>query len=235
MQSRKFYMRGADGKLYDEKEDGSFTPVQFPQGTTYIETNHGVIAVLPDEQAKVAESQKKYAELFSEPVDPKAAKQVLKRQELLKKQLETMVRDQVDPSRSSPNFIVVKDEKFMDLHAQYRLANAAGQGKDCEFQPLSTYAHKVLRIRPMFKGEVGYMKGVNGGPDRIVVLESGYGQGDTVSVPEQLETLSFDESREMVKVFDQVMNPQPVEEPDPFPSTAPSDLDTDPSEEDGAE
>ena len=106
--------------------------------------------------------------------DPAAIKQDFKRQKILERKLNHMVVDMVMPC--GPNVETVKDEKFMSLMAEYQLAVKKGEAKNCDFQPLSTYQHKLTTksgavIRPVFQGEVGMMG------SKIICLEAGYGTG----------------------------------------------------------
>lgn len=77
---------------------------------------------------------------------------------------------------------VVKDEEFFRLNKMYQDAYAKGEHRQCDFQPLSAYQHKLsANIRPILAGEIG----VYG--TEILTLEPGYGTGQLVQVPAQLE------------------------------------------------
>ncbi len=75
----------------------------------------------------------------------------------------------------------VKDEEFFRLNKMYQDAVAKGEQRQCPFQPLTTYQMKIQRARPILAGEIG----VYGA--EILTLEPGYGSGQLVQVPAQLE------------------------------------------------
>lgn len=75
----------------------------------------------------------------------------------------------------------VKDEEFFRLNKMYQDAFAKGEHRQCVFQPLSAYQHKITpKIRPILAGEIG----VYGA--QILTLEPGYGTGNLVQVPTQI-------------------------------------------------
>jgi hypothetical protein len=105
-------------------------------------------------------------------------RQRVKRQDVLTRQLEQASQLVDPPVRSGVR--TIKDEEFFELTAMYERAVKEGTHRECEFQPLATYAHKIERARPIFKGEVG----TNGW--EILVLENGYGVGSFSAVPFKL-------------------------------------------------
>jgi hypothetical protein len=86
----------------------------------------------------------------------------------------------------------VSDEQFLDLTRQYKDALRRGEERHCEFQPLSTYVHKIIRTNPhtgavkilrnIIDGEVG-IYGLPGEWGTILILKEGYGSGKVVGVP----------------------------------------------------
>ena len=183
-----FYVRSGDGKMYREvpRADGSFDYVEADPNQEYHELEDGRFVVMRDveeaQRQRQASSHRRYFEALA--ADPKTARRTMKRQDALRRQLEQLVIDRAVPVMG-PKIEFIKDEQFLALSEMYRRAVAAGQGRECEFQPLSTYAHKLTTksgavVRPLYQGEVG-MKG-----DTIVCLEPGYGTGSTVQVGDVL-------------------------------------------------
>jgi hypothetical protein len=134
------------------------------------------------QQQKDPNSHLKYFEQNFSAAD---GKQKLKRMDKLTKQLEQLVSERVDPGASAC-IRIIKDEEYFRFNQMYMECVKADEldrgtrARDCEFQPLSTYQHKITRARPILKGEVG-MHG-----NQILRLEPGYGEGQLVNVPEQL-------------------------------------------------
>jgi len=175
----KYYEMAADGKFYLVLEDEDGNPVYEPAdeslnlveiGKTgkFIEARD--LAELAKQRA--ADSHKDYFE------DPTKAKQRMKSQEALARQLDVLSTDMRVPP-TGPNVRYIKDEEFLELRKTYEKAHAVGQERDCDFQPLSSYHHKLTTksgtiIRPVFQGEVG-MEG-----HTILCLEEGYGKGTMV-------------------------------------------------------
>lgn len=103
------------------------------------------------------------------------------------KTLEELVLKRVAPT-PIPCMRYVTDEEFIDLINDYKKHCASGGiPKDYPFQPLSSYASKLVTssgkiIRPVYSGEVG-MEGPT-----ILVLKQGYGTGNLISVPDKVGT-----------------------------------------------
>ena len=100
------------------------------------------------------------------------ARHKMKSIKLLEQQLGQLVIDRASPPAGA-NVVSVKDNEYMRLHEQYRAAEKAGEGRESDFQPLSTYAHKLTTksgavVRPLFQGEVGVFA-----DGRVAVLEEG--------------------------------------------------------------
>lgn len=88
----------------------------------------------------------------------------------------------IDRARAShgPNLLRVTWEEFSTMHREYQDAAKAGEGKDFPFQPLSTYATKLVRegkrpIRPLLEGEVGVWTNRNGEAKIILLQDRGPG------------------------------------------------------------
>lgn len=150
-------IRGADGKSYREmpKADGSFEYIPIQDVPTHLRQI--------DDTSHVGFFQRD-------------DKQKLKRQEALTRQIQQAAQ-RVDPGPSSQYKVrVIKDEEFFRLNKLYQDAVAKGEQNECDFQPLVTYQHKILRARPILQGEVG----VYG--NEILRLEAGYGSGNFAAV-----------------------------------------------------
>jgi hypothetical protein len=106
-------------------------------------------------------------------------KQKVKRPEVLARQI-AQAAQRVDPGPGAGRR-QIKDEEFFRLNKMYKDAFDKGEQRECPFQPLHTYQHKITRARPIFAGEVG----VYGA--EILTLEAGFGTGQLIQVPSQLE------------------------------------------------
>ncbi len=119
-------------------------------------------------------------------------KQKLRRMEAFSELTQnTFAIQRIDPGQAQ---LRIKDEQFENLRLQYASAQGKFKTKADEtyyadhggFMPLTTYIHKLTKkdghmLRPLYKGEVGMI-----GP-RVVVLEPGYGEGNTVAVKEDVK------------------------------------------------
>jgi hypothetical protein len=188
-----FYVRDGEtnGKFYMEVprpgEPGEYDYVPADPALAFKELPNGKFMAVRDleEAQRQAEgsSHQRYFESLRQSDDPKKVRQSLKRVDALQRQLEQLVIDRVSPS-GVPHVEIIKDNQFMDLRAQYEAAVREGRQRESPFQPLTTYARKLITssgkvIRPLLAGEVG-MRG-----STILCLEPGYGQGDRVSVPKE--------------------------------------------------
>lgn len=123
--------------------------------------------------------------------DPRQAKQHLRSLKALERQMNMVqiVSERQEFSGSTGiRREVITDEQFFELHAMYKAAAARGEAHLVDFTPFAVYSSKLINkktgkpIRPLFKGEVGLRP--NG---TIVFLESGYGTGNLIAVPGQME------------------------------------------------
>jgi hypothetical protein len=184
------YVRSGDGSFYLEmrKPDGSQGYVPAETGLEFKELPNGkYVAVRDSAEMQRRQQGQSHVEFFqnkggiSEDGKFKDAKNSMRRQNLLQKQMTQMLSERVAPP-IGPQTETIKDGQFLDLQRQYVEAQARGEGHLCDFQPLSSYVNKLTTstgkvIRPLYKGEVG-MKG-----STVVVLEGGYGTGVFSSVP----------------------------------------------------
>lgn len=88
----------------------------------------------------------------------------------------------IDRAKAShgPNILSVTWEEFTLMHSEYQDAVKAGEGKQFPFQPLSAYAHKLVRegkrpIRPLLQGEVGVWTNRDGAAKIILLKDQGPG------------------------------------------------------------
>lgn len=185
-----YYVRSGEGKMYKEiprpGSDGEFDYVEADPTQSYVELPNGKYVTMADSEEaarqRMAGSHRRYFDNLEQ--DPKAAKRNMKRREILQRQLEQIAIDRVTPP-TGPNVEIVKDERALELLAQYRIAHAAGKGKECEFQPFSVYQSKLVTssgrvVRPPYQGEVGMLG------SRVICLESGYGTGAFAAVGAQI-------------------------------------------------
>lgn len=183
-----FYVRGADGRMFEEipQPGGGFEYVEAPKGLSFTELPNGRFMAIRDmaeaQHQRELDSHMRYFESLTHDSqrNPQGARHAMKRQEALQRQLEQLVIDRVSPPAGA-NIVKIKDEEFFARNEEYQAAAREGRGKECDFQPISTYQHKLVtksgkQIRPIFKGEVGMLK------DKILVLEEGYGSGLLVGV-----------------------------------------------------
>lgn len=176
------YVRSGDGKFYLEvrNPNGGTEYLQAEPGLAFREMSNGKFqAIRSVEQYEKMRDPESHKAFFT---DEKGAKNTMKRQSLLEKQLQNLMIERVSPPPIGPRLEVIKDEHLEALQKEYQQAVAAGEPHLSEFQPLSSYAHKLITrsgkvIRPLYQGEVG-MKG-----STVVVLERGYGTGGFSAVP----------------------------------------------------
>jgi hypothetical protein len=164
-------IKGADGKWYRETESGDFELVEAKQSEVTVRDPR------VHEQQHRSGSHVDYFESKLGPRDPRTDKHKLRRMEAIQRQVESLVGERVEPGANG-GIRIIKDEEFMDFTAMYQRAVAKGEEKKCEYQPLATYQHKVVRARPILKGEVG-MVGAT-----ILRLDVGYGEGTLIAVPQ---------------------------------------------------
>ena len=181
----RYFKAVADGKMYQESGDGSYVPAE--PGLAFHELPDGsYVAVRDMAEAESARKSNSHQRFFNGlPDDPKAAKRQIKKVEALQKQFEQLAIDRVLPPTGGPKVEFIKDEKYLDLQQQYARAQMSGQGRQCEFQPVASYQHKLITksgkvLRPLFQGEVGMMG------ETVICLEAGYGTGVLISVPGQV-------------------------------------------------
>jgi hypothetical protein len=177
MMQNEELIKGGDGKWYRETESGDFE---------LAEASVEKPGDLPDVSMRDAQEHERQRqgdssrEFFEKKLGPQRDdRQRLKRMEAVQRQVESLVGDRVDPGASG-GIRIIKDEEFTDFLAMYQRAVAKGEQKQCEFQPLNTYQHKVVRARPILKGEVGMVGAV------ILRLDVGYGEGNLIAVPEHI-------------------------------------------------
>lgn len=192
-------LRGADGKVYREQSDGDYVEFEVPPGHEVVDTAAGARLrkqqqlIIPGTEADIPamrdqaeyERQREMSSSDDFFTRQRQDRQKLKRKEAVERQVQQMVGDRVDPGPSA-GVRQVKDEQYMDLQRTYLQAAKEGRAKDCEFQPVSAYQHKVVRARPILKGEVGILNGT------ILVLEEGYGAGTLVQVSDEIRTETQD-------------------------------------------
>ena len=169
-------IQAANGKWYREmpKADGSF--------------DYLPVADVDTHQQQITEDS--HLKFFNE----RDHRQKLKRADALTRQLQQLAPP-VDPG-AGPKIRMIKDEEFFNLTKMYQTAMAKGEQNQCPFQPLASYAHKILKARPVFKGEVG-VYGME-----ILTLEAGYGTGQLVQVPSDVSPTGFVQERpELMKEY----------------------------------
>jgi len=190
MYDRDLYMPGPDGTMFQITRDldgtTTATPVTDPEAkfieVTEKDLSGNVKSTGWYHLAQDIEEAKKQAEDNSHRLffgieenekDPAKIKQRFRRVDQLQSLLTQITMDRMSPV-GIPQVRYVKDEMFMDLMNMYKKATLDGKQKDCEFQPLNTYMHKLVlktgkQLRPVLVGEVGMI-----GPE-ILCLEQGYG------------------------------------------------------------
>lgn len=185
------YVQDGEGAFFEVKIDPATGEAYYepaPKGLAFQPMPGGSFVAVRD----VAEAQRQaspesheayFAARFGS--DPREAKQRLKRQDVLERQLQQMAVDRASPV-GHPRAERIKDEQLGELLGQYQKAASQGLEKECDFLPLSTYAHKLITpsgrvVRSLLQGEVGMR------PDgTILVLEPGYG-GSVTAVKEELD------------------------------------------------
>lgn len=175
-------IKGADGAFYAPSGDGEFVQVQIPNGVEMVELPSGgwlprpgkLAEASPQEVAEYANSSDHYShkEFFAN--KKQKARRVKSLEEAAK-----AISERVDPGAHA-GVRKVKDERYLELSQAYMKAVAAGDAANHPFQPLATYEHKIRRMRPILKGEIGVY-----GMD-ILVLEEGFGTGNFVQVTKDL-------------------------------------------------
>lgn len=96
-------------------------------------------------------------------------KQKLRRKELLERQMVEMVTGLADHPKG-PQFRTISDESFTKL-----MTGGEEVWKSEHFTPVAKYAVKVMKLRPLYKGEVGIVERP-GQPAFFLVLEEGFGR-----------------------------------------------------------
>lgn len=180
------YVSGGDGKFYKRipRSDGEYDYEEAEIGLALHPLEDGTFIAVRDTEeamrARKGSSHQRFFESLSNDPDPRVARRAMKRQDMLQKQFERLAIDRATPP-SGPQVMFVKDEKFFDLREQWVKAKERGEEKECEFQPLTSYQHKLITnrgtvIRPLYQGEVGMIGST------VVCLEPGYGTGQSVQV-----------------------------------------------------
>ncbi len=184
------YVQSGDGKMYREvpRSDGEFDYEPADLGLAYHELPDGkFVAVRDTEEAirqRESSSHKQFFDGLAKSDDPKVVRRTLKKQEALQKQFERLAIDMVVPP-TMPEVKQVKDGEFERFTSMYLQAVREGRQRECEFQPLQSYANKLVTssgkvVRPLFKGEIGMIGST------ILVLEAGYGTGSFAQVPSEV-------------------------------------------------
>ena len=177
----KFYLEVAHSggiKTYEEADPGieAFQELDDMNG----KGTGKFIAIRSEEDRRRNESQessdiffqKRYADaLLAQGSDTKVVRQNMKRRAALEQKLAQVALDRVMPS-GKYDVEYVTDGEFERMHTAYRLAALEGRGKESDFQPVTSYHHKLVTktgkvLRPLLSGEVG-MRG-----HRIVCLQEG--------------------------------------------------------------
>lgn len=182
-------IKGADGAFYVQNADGDYVRVVEMQVDPAQGQQPLVQMASPEDLAKYSEQWEKGSHSHVDFFKKKYAnsRQKMKRAEVMQKELQKLTQ-RADPS-GIPQVRRVKDEKFEELSKMFMKAQKAGEAQHCPFQPLATYAHKIVKVRPILKGEIG----VYGGD--ILCLEDGYGVGNTVAVSEDLDAQELQNRR----------------------------------------
>lgn len=179
-------IKGADGKLYRNVGGDEYEPYTLPSGSEMVERSDGSCFVreVTDASEVVEVAMRDDAE-YARQRDPRSSdehfrkqRQKVKRVEVMEKQAQQLAT-RVEPGPGA-GVRYIKDEEALSLLEEHKEAHEKGDG--CDFQPLSTYAHKITKARPLLKGEVG----VRG--NEILCLEGGYGEGTLISVPTELNS-----------------------------------------------
>lgn len=179
------YVRGADGAFFQEvpRPGGGFDYLPAESGLDFTPTGDGYFVPVRD-RAVADEQASSFSHLsrFYDEKDGRLVKKNLKRLDVLERQLQQMAIDRVSPV-GVPCVQYIKDEQLEGYIKMYRQAVSEGRARQCEFQPLQAYMHKLQTasgkiIRPLYEGEVG-MLGSN-----ILVLEEAYGSGNRSQVPQ---------------------------------------------------
>lgn len=180
------FQQGADGKqyvsvLFAGEEEPSYVELEEAKNLQGVQGLHVVFngAKIPVADLKTFIEQRDPRSSDNQfgwnKESPQAQKNKIKRTKQLQETVEGIAQPRVEPG-AAPGIRVIKDEEYFRLNQMYRDALAKGEEKQCEFQPLSTYQHKVVKARPILKGEVG----VQG--STILRLETGYGEGLLIQV-----------------------------------------------------
>lgn len=179
-----FYVRSGDGKFYLEvpKPDGGFDYIEETSVPAFQELSNGkFIAVRDVEEMRRQQQGTSHLDYFHKlPGDTRDAKQRMKRQDKLEQQIAQLAIDRVSPG-AHPNVKTITDNEFLAHQREYADASRQGRQRECDFQPLNSYVHKLVTkggkiIRPVLAGEVGMIGST------ILTLQQGYGTGNLVTV-----------------------------------------------------
>jgi hypothetical protein len=178
------YVRGADGAFFQEvpRPGGGFDYLPAEAGVDFAPAEDGYYVSVRDKAVAAEQaSWSSHLDRFYDEKDGRLVKKNLKQLNALERQLQQMAIDRVSPI-GIPGVRTIKDEQLEGFIKMYRQAVAEGRYKQCEFQPLQAYMHKLQTssgkvVRPLYEGEVGMY-----GSD-ILVLEAPYGSGNRSQVP----------------------------------------------------
>lgn len=137
-----------------------FVVVHGPNGEVVSKTLLG-----PDDSTSHANFFRNKGQYFEEGVA--ADRNSLRRSAAVTKRVEQVLMEMVQP----PASVVLKsitDQDFLDIMAHPEV------WAEERFTPLASYYHKIAKIRPLWKGEVGVVEKENGSLDYYLVLEKGY-------------------------------------------------------------
>lgn len=111
--------------------------------------------------------------------DPAESRQRMRRADYFRQVFDQFLIDRAQASHG-PNILHVTWKEFESMYQEYRQAAAAGEGKDCPFQPLATYVQKLQRtgtgkrpIRPILANEVGVWTNRHGQAKIIMLKDQG--------------------------------------------------------------
>lgn len=137
-----------------------FVVVHGPNGEVVSKTPLG-----PDDPTSHANFFRNKGQYFEEGVA--AERNTLRRANAVTKRVEQVLQEMVAP----PASVVLKsitDQDFLDIMSHPEV------WKEERFTPLASYYHKIAKIRPLWKGEVGVVEKEDGSLDYYLVLEKGY-------------------------------------------------------------
>lgn len=184
---------GADipqGYMYALERDG--TVVGYAKNET--EADNFIATTGNDQAARVFFEKKHGSKLFGRTADevvngaigvdiaeetPAESRQHMRRIDRFRSIFDQFFVDRASVSHG-PNIIHVTWEEFTSMHNEYKDAEKAGEHKNFPFQPLSAYAHKLIRvgkrpIRPILSNEVGVWTNRNGQAKVVILKDQGPG------------------------------------------------------------